>query len=232
MDTEKSELKWNQVQDALGSLPLTWASIGYYVIIMNKKPDMMIGGEPYLALQLWYDRRCGKIISRVWGETISSSRVASVAEFISACLTHFKGRPCLGYPLSDKQESEQDFLISYTPIPRKTSRACVKLMSPGTANAVTSCPECLKLEPIELKDEMADIEAFIEDGCVSNAISGLDTCINEAIFKGYGGEAHKHETVKVEDTYSFSSPVTASSDIKQKYFPKAEEINKQDGKPI
>ena len=75
METEESELKWNKVQDALVNLPLTWATIGDYIIVMNNKPDIMIGGEPHLALQLWFNTRSGQIIGRVWNQTVSSSNL-------------------------------------------------------------------------------------------------------------------------------------------------------------
>ena len=224
METEESELKWNQVQDALGNLPLKWVTIGEYIVVMNNKQDMIIGGEPYLALQLWLNIKSGKIISRIWDQTVSLGKIASVDEFSEVCLAHFKGRPCIGYPLSDPN-SEQDFFVSQTPIPRKISRACAKLLSPGTASAVTSCPECFKLKPSAPNDEMDDIKAFTEDGCSSTAMMDLDTCINEMMFKGEGEEAYKHEIVKEEDKYSFSSADTASSDAKKKSALKTEEIN-------
>ena len=41
METEESELKWNEVQGALGNLPLTWVTIGDYIVINNNKPHNM-----------------------------------------------------------------------------------------------------------------------------------------------------------------------------------------------
>ena len=163
---------------------------------MNNKQDMIIGGEPYLALQLWLNIKSGKIISRIWDQTVSLGKIASVDEFSEVCLAHFKGRPCIGYPLSDPN-SEQDFFVSQTPIPRKISRACAKLLSPGTASAVTSCPECFKLKPSAPNDEMDDIKAFTEDGCAPTAMMDLDTCINETIFKEDLEKAYKHEIKSV-----------------------------------
>ena len=220
METAESEFKWNQVQDAIDTLPLTWAKTGDYIVVMNTKPDILMGGEPYLALQLWFDIRSGKIISRVWNQTVSSSKVASVAEFSEACLAHFKGRPCLGYPMSDEQATEQDFIISHTPTPRKISLTCQKLIDPSTNNGITTCPQCLKLKPSASEDEITDIKTFTEDGCASTAMMNLDTCINEMMFKGDGEEAYKHKIVKVEDKCSFSSADTASSVSK-----KTNEIN-------
>ena len=225
METEESEFKWNEVQDALDTLPLTWAKTGDYIVVMNNKPDIMMGGEPYLALQLWFDTRSGKIISRVWNQTVSSSKVVSVAKFSEACLAHFKRRPCLGYPVSVEQATEQDFIISHTPTPRKISITCQKLLDPSINNEVTTCPECMKLKPSVSEDEMTDIKAFTEDECASKAMMHLDTCINEMMFKGDGEEAYKHEIVKEEDKYSFSSPDTTSSHTQKKSALKTEEIN-------
>ena len=220
METEEeSELKWNEVQDALGNLPVTWAKTGDYIVIMNNKPDMMVGGEPYLALQLWFDIRSGKIISRIWNQTISSSRVDSVAKFSEACLAHFKGRPCVGCPLSDGQESEQDYIISHTPTPRKMSLACQKLLDPSTNNEVSTCPECLKLNVCISLVEMADNNSFAEDGCSStltDSMTNLETSINETTFKAKGQKLNKPQMIKVEDKDAFDNSGTSSSHVRSK----------------
>ena len=212
METEGSEYKWNQVQDALDNLPLTWVKIGDYIVVMNDKTDIIIGGEPYLARQLWFNIKSGKIISRLWDQTVSLCKVASVAQFSEVCLAHFKGRPCLGYPYFE-ENCEQNYVVSQTPILRKISRACVKLLSPGTAASIISCPECLKLKPSASKEEMADIKTFTEDVCAPTAMMEVDTCINETMFKGDGEEDY---SIKVEDKSLFSSAETTSSHTQKK----------------
>ena len=207
METEESELKWNEVQGALGNLPLTWVTIGDYIVINNNKPDMMIGGEPYIALQLWLDVKYGRIISRVWGKTISSRKVASVAELSSACLGHFKGRPCLGCPLDDEQEIEQDCLLSYSPIPRKVSATCVKFLSQGTDSTVSSCHECLKLKPSAPETVTADMNTFSDDESAAFATMEVENAfLDEKMFKGEEKEACQLELNETDDSAYTSVP--------------------------
>ena len=212
METIASELKWNEVQDALGNLPLTWVTIGDYIVIINDKPDMMIGGEPYIALQLWLDVKYGKIICRVWGKTISSRKVASAAELSFACLAHFKGRPCLGYPLDDEQETEQDCLLSYSPIPRKVSATCDKFLIQGTDSTVSSCPECLKLKQSAPEAVISDINTFSDDDNATTAILDVENAfLEEKMFKGEEDEPCQLETNETED----SAYTTVSHTIKK-----------------
>lgn len=214
METEVSELKWNEVQDALGNLPLTWVTIGDYIVIINDKPDMMIGGEPYIALQLWLDVKYGRIICRVWGKTVSSGKVASVAELSTACLAHFKGRPCLGCPLDDEQEIQQDCLLSYSPIPRRVSATCVKFLSQGTDSAVTSCPECLKLKQGPPVTGMADMNTLSDyDSATFAAMDVGNAFLDEKMFKGEEELACQLKMNETKDSEYTTVPHTEKKSI-------------------
>ena len=159
---KECEFKWNEVLSALSNLSLKWVTIGDYVVVMNSEIDATIGGEPYLALQLWFNIKSGKIISRVWDQTVVFGKAVSVSQFSEACITHFTGRPCVGYPAFIDEYGGQDFVISQTPRPRKISRTCQKVLNPGTDPAVKSCPECLKLG-VSPEDEEEDIDPEPDD---------------------------------------------------------------------
>ena len=161
------ELKWNEVIRALTNLSLTWVTIGDYVVVMNGKVDATIGGEPYLALQLWLNLKSGRFIKRVWDQTVASGKVISIAHFNEACSTLFKGRPCIGYPETKEKDILQDFIISQTPIPRKISGSCLKVLDPGTDTAVKSCPECLKLSNSALTD-ITDPGTFVKEKSIED----------------------------------------------------------------
>ena len=138
-------LQWSEVIRALTHLSLAWVTIGDYIVVMNNKIDATIGGEPYLALQLWLNVKSGRLIKRIWDQTVATGKVVSVAQFAQACITHFKGRPCMGCPEPIEQGSSHDYIISHTLITRKISGTCQKVLDPGTDTAVKSCSECLKL---------------------------------------------------------------------------------------
>ena len=180
-----SELKWNEVLSALTNLSLTYVTIGDYVIIMNNQIDATIGGEPYLALQLWLNMKSGKIISRIWDQTVAFGKAINVAHLSEACVTHFKGRPCIGYPVFVDEHSEQDFIISQTPVPRKISRTCEKTFSPSAKSAVLSCTQCLKLREFEMPEDE-------------------ESSIKEKIIKRHGQEIGEMEVLK--NTVKYESP--------------------------
>ena len=143
------EIKWAEIESALTDLCLKWMTIGDYLVVVNDKCDVTIGGEPYLALQLWFNVKTGKIINRIWGQTVSSGKVARVSQFVEACNSHLNGRPCLGCPLPIDEHSRQNYFISHTPMPRKISRTCKKLLDPGTDKTDKSCSDCQKLSDSE-----------------------------------------------------------------------------------
>ena len=69
---ESVGLKHSEVETALGSLSLTWVSVGDYLVVMSGEVDAEICSEPYLALQLWLNMRSGKFIARVWNQGFNS----------------------------------------------------------------------------------------------------------------------------------------------------------------
>ena len=66
------EIKWTELENALSDMCLKWIIMGDYVVVMNNKCDVTIGGEPFLVLQLWFNVKSGKIIKRIWDQTVSS----------------------------------------------------------------------------------------------------------------------------------------------------------------
>ena len=169
--TSNCELKWNEVLSYLANLSLTWVTIGEYMVVMSSKIDVTIGGEPYLARQLWFNVKSGKIISRIWDQTVAVGKVISVAEFSEACRMHFRGRPCIGYPSSNDVHNGEDFVISQTPVQRKVSRICQKVLEPdsnGSNEMVQSCEECLKLGV--KNEERTEKEAFMAEMFFEDAL--------------------------------------------------------------
>ena len=143
MESTLSSPIWEETLRTLSTLSLTCANLGDYLIIMNEDVDVIICGEPYTAIQLWFEKKSCKFLGRVWNETVATGRVENIAQFIDICITHLKRRPCIGYPTDDLGQKGQEFVICPTTIPRKMSRACQKVLESDTSTTVKSCPECL-----------------------------------------------------------------------------------------
>ena len=79
----------------LEALSLNYATLGDYLVVMNGKVDATICGEPYMALQLWFNTVSGKCISRIWSQTVGYSEVGSMTQFMEVCTSHFQYRPCV-----------------------------------------------------------------------------------------------------------------------------------------
>ena len=129
------EFQWNKVSSVLSNLSLTSVTIGDYIVVLNSKYDAVISEEPYLALQLWFNLKSGKIIKRIWGQTVGYDKVVCLAQLREACLAHFKGKPCIGSLEGLDEFSWQDFVISQSPVPRKISSTCQMLLDPRLSHA-------------------------------------------------------------------------------------------------
>ena len=73
---------------------------------------------------------------------------------MGACEKHFSGKPCLGYPEDEDEHSMQEFFVSQTPIPRKISKTCLRVLGKEVGGEVHSCNECLKLKDLKMMREL------------------------------------------------------------------------------
>ena len=139
-------LNLDEARGVLASMSLTSVPFGRYLLVMRTECDVIIGGEPYVALVLWLNLETGKFMARIWNQTVTAGDAVSLEKFTEACQTHFsQGKPCLGYPEDEQEQVDQEYLTSQTPVPRKISKMCHKTLG-GEAGATThSCEECLKL---------------------------------------------------------------------------------------
>ena len=176
------EIKWTELENALSELCLKWITIGDYVVVMNNKCDVTIGGEPYLVLQLWFNVKSGKMIKRIWDQTISSGNVAEVSQFVEACSLHFKGRPCVGLPVPINEISWKKYLISQTPMPRKISKTCRKTLGPSTDTAVKSCPDCVMLNETHIMENGSNTNGPCPSVNNDTNVGGLKTVAHQATY--------------------------------------------------
>ena len=116
------------------SMSLTSVTLSRYMVIMRSDFDILISGEPYTALSLLLHVESGKYMSRIWNQTIETGNILEPRQFVEACKNLFcQGGPCLGCPLPTQGVTkniscDQEFIITQTPIPRKVSKTCKKLL--------------------------------------------------------------------------------------------------------
>ena len=160
----KLDLGLDDATCILSSLSLKSVAVGTFLVIMRSEFDLTILGEPYIGLMLIFNLKNGTYLSRIWNQTVASGNIVSADQFQEVCKSHFsQGRPCLGSP-EEEQDClpKQEFLISQTPIPRKISTACHKLIGEDADASVLSCAECLKLTDYDgsIELEKGGIEAL------------------------------------------------------------------------
>ena len=71
---------------------------------------------------------------------------------------------------SNEQQAMHEFLVSQTPIPRKISKACYRLLADPVEEPDAACPECLKLKDskaVNLATAAAECKVEIMSGRAS-----------------------------------------------------------------
>ena len=210
------------ISGVLAPLSLTSVRYGRYLLIMRSELDVMIGGEPYLALMLWLDLDTGQFVTRIWNQSVSRGSALKVEQLTEACESLFTaGRPCVGVPQANDDLGDE-FLVSQTPIPRQISRTCHRTLGrevPDSSEA-HACAECLKLKGIDAAAAAAEVKCKKEAAAFANG--------NEAAASDDGGDSdfkYKQE----EDDYdseekpdpedlivTYDYPVWEKRDVKRK----------------
>ena len=171
-----------EVEGVCGRLSLSSVSLGRYLVVMRSGFDVVIAGEPYLALMLLLELDSGKFLTRIWNQTITRGRALTLEGLVEACETFFarSGRPCLGLPEDEDEQVMQDFLVSQTPVPRKLSKACRRVLGRDEGEAVPSCAECFKLRdlksltlaPAAADDDIVGVEFIDGEELKTEVVSG------------------------------------------------------------
>ena len=143
------EMKFDleEAKGSLNALSLASNIFGDYMVVMESEISIILSEEPYVAFMLLFNVKTGKYFARIWNQTVVSGKVNSVKELYEACDAFFwRGRPCLGCPVPDSEDcASNEFIIFQTPIKRKYSNACQKVLVVVEASDVRTCSECLKL---------------------------------------------------------------------------------------
>ena len=150
----RPEFDRGEAEAALASMSLASLSLtDGHLVVMRDSFDVRVAGEPYHALMLLLDVRSGRYMARIWNRTEFRGEAVTLDQLTEACRRHFfSGRPCVGYPEDEDEQGMHEFLVSQTPVPRKISKACHRLLNDPLEGDATyepksdACPECLKLK--------------------------------------------------------------------------------------
>ena len=152
----RKQVELDEAFDACITLNLTPVKLGGYLIVFNSDFDLLLCGEPYVALMLFFNIDSGKFIARIWNETITVGTVATVEQLIEACRGFFiRGKPCVGWIENEPFEKKLPYLASYAPIQRMVSKACSKFIHDSQDSEVISCAECQKLSNLVAHHDLA-----------------------------------------------------------------------------
>ena len=103
------------------------------------------------------------------------------------------------------------FLVSQTPIPRKISAACQKVLDPVTDNAAVSCKECLKLGDTELKEEVEEDPQSFECEQITVSVEDGDE------LKPLGMEENQPESNETDVKQEMARPKRGKYNLSGKY---------------
>ena len=149
---EPPQIDERAAERIISSQSLSSYKVGDFLVVTNPDFDLTISDEPYVAIMLFYNLKSGKYISRIWNQSVEVGWASRVNELEEACKRLFKqGKPCIGHPLGELENNNtsDDYLASYTPIPRIVSKSCVKLLGRSNLSSDSSCPECEKLAKVD-----------------------------------------------------------------------------------
>ena len=156
-DETKSRFDLEEAKGILASLSLTSVNFEDYLIILRSEFDVNILGQPYLALMLLFNVKSGEYISRIWNQTTSVGTAHTLEQFMEACQDLFgQGKPCVGCIEDEEGHVADGFLVSHTPVSRKVSRTCRKVLGKTAKEETQSCPECLRLIESKVSYQEAD----------------------------------------------------------------------------
>ena len=139
-----------------------------WMVLQRSTFDITVDGEPYSALQLFFNSHNGEYLIRVWGKTHSKGKIAkSVAELELLCNNIFvKGPACC--PGQIGNGAAESFVSIEYPFPRRISPDCAIAHLPEESDHVPIeiCSQCTfdTEGKIEIKEEISDAyESLLRD---------------------------------------------------------------------
>ena len=181
-----------ELKSSLHALGLTYNVLGEYMIVMESEVDIILSDEPYVAFTLLFSVKTGQYFARIWNQTEVVGKAINVSELSEACETFFgQGKPCLGCPIDIIEVCASDeVVVLQTPISRKYSKACHKIVRRVVSSDSYTCSECLKLmgykgEYVGVDTEDCDetMEIVIEGDVQTMDIEDIETVEQEYVYE-------------------------------------------------
>ena len=142
-ETNMPDLDIEVTKGILTTLSLTSFTLGDYLVVTRDKFDVILSGDPYIALMVLFNLKSGRFIARVWNETLNAGLVENSDQVVGVCRRHFDGvQPCIGQPVESGEEEN----VVKIPLPRKVSKNCHKVIRSSQSVEMLCCPECIKVK--------------------------------------------------------------------------------------
>ena len=77
----KIQYEFNEIEDLLAKLHLTFVFLGGHAVFMKSDFDLNVAGEPYIAVMLLLDRTSGGFLSRIWNRSI----ITPIRQIVTNC---------------------------------------------------------------------------------------------------------------------------------------------------
>ena len=119
-----------------------------WIILQRSRFDITVEGEPYSALQLYFNSQNGDYIIRVWGKTQSTGNILNnMREFELLCNKIFvQGLACCPGQIGNDASDDESFVSVDYPFQRRMSPDCAIVHLPQDPDSdnvpIDLCPQC------------------------------------------------------------------------------------------
>ena len=193
----------SEAQSVCENMSLNLVKCGSYLVVIPTEFDAVVLGEPYLAFMLLIDMKSGIYFTRIWNQTLVKGKAVLLRDFIEACVAFFgqNNKACVGYPIGDESDSSShEFVISQTPVPRKVSKSCHRVVY----EKFGSCPDCLSLRH-DKKSQSTKKDNAIKDETPSNdefiTETNKETSVEDSaeVFNDINNDEPFEDDIKIND---------------------------------
>ena len=162
--SEQLDISSSKFKAVLSRMGIYGVKIEDWIILQRSRFETIVDGEPYSALQLYYNSQNGQYIIRVWGKTHTTGRIENncVGEIESLCKTIFaQGMACCPGHIGNCAEDAEYLVPVDYPFQRILSPNCAIFylpQGPRDQVPVDICPQCTAdtKAKIRIKEERPD----------------------------------------------------------------------------
>ena len=194
--------------EVLSRLEIVMVKIENWMILQRSVFDITIDGEPYPAIQLYFNLKTGAYLTRVWGKTHSKGDILAddVTAFEMLCIEIFgQGLACCPGQTEEDGSEEHHISVEY-PFQRKVAAGCTIVHISDVKASVALCVECKSNEnsKIEITDE--DILTSLSPDVKVSKLPGEQ--LIEDMLKKHSGKKFKDNAYlsKHLNTHKYTKP--------------------------